>query len=344
MKNWERNFDESPFNENKTIIRLNAALLFVSFNTYFVHILFMCFISLLGWVLLTNAIFSFAPPRNALMALPVLFLPSVLFWTSGVMKEPLLVLGIGLFINGLLILDFRFQILDLIQIVVGALIILFTKFFVLVCLLPATIAYILFKKQEGSSFIILKYAGVNVLLLLVGFNIHYLIPKINPVQMLVNKEQHSVKEAEYFKAGSRIEIPELTNNPISILEAAPIGLYNTLGRPAFWEAKNVMMLASSLEIIFILPFVLFCIVYTPWRNVKHLNVFIFLLNASLIYFALVGICTPVLGNLVRYKAPLLPMYLFAFIIVMDSKYIARNLDFVLATPPKLSEGEEQSSL
>jgi hypothetical protein len=52
MKNWHRNFDEAPFNENRTVIKLNAFLLFFSFNTYFVHILFMCFISLIGIILL----------------------------------------------------------------------------------------------------------------------------------------------------------------------------------------------------------------------------------------------------------------------------------------------------
>ena len=46
MKNWKRNFDEAPFNENHTIIKLNALLMFVSFKTYFVHILFFCFIFL----------------------------------------------------------------------------------------------------------------------------------------------------------------------------------------------------------------------------------------------------------------------------------------------------------
>ena len=34
MKNWKRNFDEAPFNENHTIIKLNALLMFFSFKTY----------------------------------------------------------------------------------------------------------------------------------------------------------------------------------------------------------------------------------------------------------------------------------------------------------------------
>lgn len=358
MKNWERNFDESPFNENKTIIRFNALLLFVSFRTYFVHILFMCFISLIGWVLLTDAVFSFANPRNAIMALPVLFLPSVLFWTSGVMKEPLLVVGLGLFVHGVLISDRGSRISDLITIVLGALIILFTKFFVLVCLLPASIAYLLFRRQKSAGYTLLKFATINILLLSVAFTLPHLFPKINPAQMLVNKEMHSIKEADYFKAGSRIEIPVFTANALSILKAAPTGISNTLTRPYLWEGKNVMMLASVLENLFILPFILFCVCFTNWRRSspphplsqtlpqmpqergnsypfvvlisQRWNVFFFLLNAALAYFAIIGMCTPVLGNLVRYKAPLLPLFLFAFAMMMEQRFIAKNLDFVLA--------------
>ena len=103
MKNWERNFDEAPFNENRTIIRLNALVMFFSFRTYFIHILFMCLISLTGWVLLLNAVFRFAKVQQVILALLTMLLPSVLFWTSGVMKEPLLVLGLGLFMSGLLV-------------------------------------------------------------------------------------------------------------------------------------------------------------------------------------------------------------------------------------------------
>ncbi len=58
MRNWERNFDEAPINENRTIIRLNGLLMLFSFNTYFVNILMMCFISLFGWVLLFNSVFK----------------------------------------------------------------------------------------------------------------------------------------------------------------------------------------------------------------------------------------------------------------------------------------------
>lgn len=325
MKNWERNFDEAPVNENKTIIRLNALLMFLSFKTYFVHILFMCFISLIGFILITNSIFSFTHLKNSLLAIPVLFLPSVLFWTSGVMKEPVLILGLGLFVYGITSWGARNSIMAF---ATGSMLILFTKFFVLACLLPATIAYLLFRKKETVKFILLKYLIVNLVLLLVAFNVRNIYPKINLQQMLINKQTHSIKEAEYFKAGSRIEIPELKDDVMSIFETSTIGIWNTITRPYIWETKNMMMLACAAENFFITPYLILCFTFRKRKATSNLNLFLFLLTASLAYFAIIGVCTPVLGNLVRYKTPLLVLFMYAFIIQVNSKYVPESLNFV----------------
>ena len=158
---------------------------------------------------------------------------------------------------------------------------------------------------------------------------HLIIPRIDLQEMLVNKQEHSVKEAAYYKAGSRIEIPALTNEPLSILKTAPVGIWNTLARPYVWEGKNVMMLASAAENVLIIIFIGLCLILSDFKNFKQLNLFLFLLNFSLAYFALIGICTPVLGNLVRYKAPLLPLFLFAFILLVKSESIPGKIGKLL---------------
>jgi hypothetical protein len=332
MKNWSRNFDEAPFNENRSIIRLNALMMFISFKTYFVHVLFFCFISLIGWILLANAVFSFVDARNAIVALPVLLLPSVLFWTSGVMKEPLLILGLGLCISAMV--NSQWSIVNIAKLLFGAIIILFTKFFVLACLLPAATAFFLFRKKESRKFILLKYVLVSFVFVLLAFNINRLVPHINPVQMLVNKQAHAMKEASYFKAGSKIEIPEIDNSPLSMLKGAVIGVWNTFMRPYLWEAKNIMMLASAVENVFAITWLLMCISFTNWKKMHNLNLALFLFTFSLAYFAVVGMATPVLGNLVRYKAPLLPLLMFAFIAVMNPRAVANSLGFVLRREAK----------
>lgn len=324
---WKRNFDESPFSENRLTVKVNALILFLSAKTFLVHILFFCFFSLIGWILLTNAVFSKADPKNSILALPVLLLPSVLFWTSGVMKEPLLLLGLGCCVST--IINHQLTIPNLLKLLMGIVLLLFTRFFVLVCLLPAATAFLLFNKRENSKFILLKYMAVNLVLLFIAFNFYYLTPSVNPIQMLMNKQIHAIKEANYIGAESTIEIPELKNDAINVLKTSITGIWNSFARPYIWEAKNGMMMASAIENVLILSWLLLCFSFTNWKHLKNLNLFLFLFTFSLIYFAIIGICTPVLGNLVRYKTPLLPLLMFAFIIVFSPKAVADNLSFVL---------------
>lgn len=322
MRNWERNFDEAPINENRTVIRLNAFLMVFSFNTYFVHILMMCFISLFGWVLLFNSVFTYINRPPTIPALLPLLLPSVLFWASGVLKEPVLVLGLGVFVYGLLNSSWKLRVACC---GLGMLILLSIKFYVLICILPATLAFLLLQKQEQPALVVAKYIGVNIILLIAAFNIQHIVPRINAMQMLANKQHHSVKEAIYFKAGSRIDIPAIEANAGSITGTAPVAIWNSLTRPYIWEGKNPMMLASALENLMVLGIILLSLVLFNRHNSKHLNLVLFLLLASLTYFALIGMCTPVLGNLVRYKAPLLPLFLLAFVILAEEEKLVRKL-------------------
>jgi hypothetical protein len=187
-----------------------------------------------------------------------------------------------------------------------------SKFFVLVCLIPAAFAFALFPGVFRSAIIIVKFAVIVGISLMVGLTIHRVIPKVNPLQMLVNKQAHSIKEADYYNAGSRINITNLEPTPRKIIQAIPQGISNTILRPYAWEGKNLMMIASAFENLIVIGLIALCLILSDFKQTKQLNLILFLLTFSLGYFALIGICTPVLGNLVRYRAPLLPIFLFAF--------------------------------
>lgn len=327
MKNWDRHFDEAPVNENRTVIKLNALLLFVSFKTYFVHILFFCFFSTLGWVWLSNAVLHFTGAKNTILALPALFLPSVLLWTSGVMKEPILILGLGVLLTGLL--HFEWKPKPVLSMLCGILLILASKFFVLVCLLPACLAFLLFPKIKSRVFLLLKYSLLTGTFLLLAVNIGKVTPKINPLQMLMNKQKHAISEAAYFKAGSRITIPTLENSLGNVIRVATTGIWNTFFRPYVSEAKNPMMLLSAMENLLVLIMVAVAVFFTDWKSRQNDNLLLMLLLFSVAYFALIGMCTPVLGNLVRYKAPLLPVLFLAFIVKANPKYVPDSCGWLL---------------
>ncbi len=312
MLNWERNFDEAPVNENRTVIRLNALLLFFTGKSYFAHIAIMCFLSLIGFIWMVNSLFRRASPQQIILAFLCLLFPSILFWTSGVMKEPVLIFGLGLFMYGLTLTPTK-GIKGSLLLFAGMLVLLSIKFYVLLCLLPAAFAFLLFHHNQQAGFNLLKYSAIYLLLLVFAFSLQH-FSRFNLPQMLANKQEHAIKEASYFNAGSRIEIPRINADALSILKTVPAAIVNAITRPWPTEGKNALMLLTALENLGVLLLLFYCGWTSLGRQYEATNQWLFLLTAAFSYFALIGICTPVLGNLVRYKAPLLPLLLFAFVL------------------------------
>ena len=130
-------------NDSRNIIKIQSLIHFISFGKPVIHSLFMCFISLIG---LKNLFIAFKP-YTSLKPLPffliLLLFPSLLFWTSGILKEPFLFLGLSILIRALLIPELLLK--RIILGFVGIIILLSIKPYVLLCMIPATIFYILYK-------------------------------------------------------------------------------------------------------------------------------------------------------------------------------------------------------
>ena len=136
--------NSSIFNDSRTIIRLHSVIRFISFGSPFVHTLFMCFFSMLGLRHLFISIRPYSKLKSNLIFFILLLFPSMLFWTSGILKEPILFLGIGLFSRAILIKDPTPK--RIVIIASGLILLLLIKPYVLICLLPAVLFYITYHK------------------------------------------------------------------------------------------------------------------------------------------------------------------------------------------------------
>ena len=109
MNHWYKRNDFGLYNDNHTIIRFNAILMPFTFNNFHAHTVIMCFVSLIGLYFLFQFFRFFLPDKEMRIALAVFFVPSVLFWGSGLLKEGLLLFSIGALLYGFLLIFFRNQ-------------------------------------------------------------------------------------------------------------------------------------------------------------------------------------------------------------------------------------------
>jgi hypothetical protein len=100
----------------------------------------MCGLSLIGIQQLHKAFTPFSKLNPLLFFFLILLFPSLLFWSSGILKEPLLILGIGLTARAILIKQDKIK--RYFFGTLGLILLILFKPYILLCLLPSFLFYV----------------------------------------------------------------------------------------------------------------------------------------------------------------------------------------------------------
>ncbi|CAN5123234.1 hypothetical protein BH09BAC5_BH09BAC5_26210 [soil metagenome] len=391
MNFWYRLFDNNLLNDAHIVIRFNAFMRIFSGGNYLIHALFMCFLSFTGLICIYKIIFPSLREWRGLTGAIIFMLPSLLFWTSGVMKEGIMILGLGVLIyhSFKLVEDKKWWRIFLI--IAGALLLLFSKFYVIVGVIPPLIAALLVHNNKSFSF--LKFTVVILFFAGFAFSLKWIAPEREPLRLLANKQNEFLKmskggitlindSAEAFvsfenrndvvnlndktcyikrgtnfyyrpylngfldtvfvnnnqdtsvysiqsdipRAGSLMKADYLQPTIISFVKQIPRSLYYVLLRPLIWEAKNPMFILPALENLFMLLLILFAFIFP--KKISQPEIFGFCITFSILLMLVIGLTTPVLGALVRYRIVAQPFLLIAFVLLIDRDKLMKKFPFL----------------
>lgn len=186
MRNWDQKFENNLFNDSHTIIRFNALLRLISGGNYHTHSLFMCLLAFIGLCALYHWLYKFLWQWKRVVAFILFVSPSLLFWSSGVLKE-----GILFFALGMLILHaWRFaddrKRYRLIWITISVFLLAMTKLYILVFIGPSLLLGIHLIRNPRFAFA--KCCGTILLLTGIAFGIHKVKPELSPFRIIALKQ------------------------------------------------------------------------------------------------------------------------------------------------------------
>jgi drug/metabolite transporter (DMT)-like permease len=128
------------------------------------------------------------------------------------------------------------------------------------------------------------------------------------------------------KVGSRIDIPLLEPDFVSFLKNSPVALFNVMLRPLPGDLNSMIMIPAFFENMLIWLLIVFTAIFFRKKIPgEHIPLIIFCLSFVVILFILTGLTTPVIGAIVRYKAPALPFLFALMFLLMDKDKILRYL-------------------
>ncbi len=323
MNNWYNRYN--VYNDNRTMIKLNAILRFVSFGHYYVHSVFMCFLSLIGLTGILKVFNAILVNKSKILFAIVFLIPSVLFWTSGMIKDGLLVFAFGvLFYNFHKLLKNDFSVKTLAAILFSFYLLTLIKLYVLLIIFPGLIAYY-WSYKTNLKWVGLKFALIYFIAMVALFNIEKVLPQYNFKESLSDKQHNFIAISKVTKIGSFIDIQLIEPNTISILKAVPSAIANLLFRPYLSEARSPFILLAAVENVAILLMIALCILsYNPANKIRE-SLFYFSIYFVVLLYALTGLVTPIMGAFVRYKVPALPFLLVIFVFMFDQETLLKRI-------------------
>jgi hypothetical protein len=268
-------------------------------------------------------------------AFAILFVPSLFFWGSGLMKDTLTIGALGMFFYGMThLLMYRKNIPTAGIFSMAGFYVLYTvKIYIVICFMPALVFWLFMYYQANIRSVIIRALATPVLLALGVLGAGY-------ATLLVSEEhyRYSLEEVAYTAEqtakwnyhvsqrddGSGYTLGDFDFSVASLVRKAPLAILTTMFRPFLWEVRNPVMLLSALENLIVM--LLFARSLFMWRSLDFSggNKLLTLCFSFCILFSFaIGVTTYNFGSLVRYKIPMLP-FLTAGLIIINFKTQTKN--------------------
>lgn len=313
--------------EKRFVILLNFLFSFISMDNIYIHSMLMAFFGFIGQI----AIFRFVKKQsniNPIFILIVTFLlPTFLLWSSTILKEPLIIFSMGLLLFFIGKWTKKWNIKYLLTSIFFFLLGLFIKPYIILALTFPLLIFVLFKLKDKLHFkkqsLIVFTSSIAILLVLWLLS----FTPINVFEKLSNKQAAFYDTIELAQqqgeVGSQIELDLLEGSLGSFILNTPKAFSNVMFRPSLYEFRNLLYLPDIFQNLLLLVITIFFLFKYKKPNAKELPFLWFSLLYIIILFTLIGLVTPVLGAIVRYKIPAL---IFVFFFLLSFLKIDSSLD------------------
>jgi hypothetical protein len=310
------------------VVRLLIPIVFLGGKTYFSSAALTAVVTYSGvWKLYQTFVMEF-PKLQKQFAIAVIFIPSCVFWGSGLMKDSFTLSAVGWFTYSFYFFFIRKQrkFTFVLQLLLSAFVIISIKPYIFFALLPGAILWLsndLVKKINNPT---LRFLTAPFLLTL-GIAAGYLslqqlgdnlgLYKVDTVLERATIVQKDMK-AEYY-GGKSFDIGNFDASVGGVTSKAPIAIFSGIFRPGIWDVRNAVMFVSALENTYLLlltALLLFKLKFFGFFTLIRKNpLLLFAMLFSLFFAFSVGLTVANFGSLVRLRIPELPFFVAGLFIL-----------------------------
>jgi hypothetical protein len=301
-------------NGNVNICKIASIVNWICFDSYFAISMFFALLSFIGCWHIYKVLMELFPGYRKVTAMLTIYLPSLFFWGTGLLKDPICLFGVGMaayysykllkrptFRSLLLMLLF----LWLCYIVKSYIAILFSFAFLL------TIALRFFmRKNMLVRILFFTSLGVAMIAIVIQYfsSFQETLRQISLDELLAQSQTLADSYASGINQGESGIATSIDFSPLGILQALVEGIINVLLRPFPWEFNKFIYMPMIIENIVFIS--LFFVKIPTNQKIRpdagdsrwwFFSVIVFAIMLAL----LIGLMTYNFGTIVRYRLPLI---------------------------------------
>ncbi|MCB0586207.1 MAG: hypothetical protein KDD06_12890, partial [Phaeodactylibacter sp.] len=305
------------------VVKIGSLASLFAFKSYLGVSFVFSFFAFWGCWRLFKTFYYIYPSLHRRLAIAILFVPSVFFWGTGLMKDPLCLGAIGLLTHAsykLFILREKFWANSVI-ILICIFILKETKIYIVISFLPALLVWLslAYRSRIRNNFLRIMatpflftvgLAAGLFLLMRVGSGAGKF--SLSTALETVVVSQDYLKRQSIKAEGTYYDLGQMEPTIQSALSFFPKGVNVTLFRPYLWEVIKVINVPAAIESFLTLLLTLYVVFRTgPFRMLRAVFIdpqVLFCLTFSIIFAYAIGVSTYNYGSLVRYKIICMPFY------------------------------------
>lgn len=300
--------------KGNVFIKILSVFNVFSLGNYYVNVIFYSFITLFGVVAIYRVMADIFPGKKQLVLLSSVFIPSFLFWASGLHKEGLIFNGLSFMVYTIYFgtkekyINFK----RVAGFIIGFLLVLTLRNFIIVILLPALLTWLLAIRWPNRSLSV--FTILYLFFVILFFTARYISPTFDFPQAVVTKQQEFLQ----LTGNSTIPIRQLAPNAISFLKNTPQAITLTVMRPYPSDVHHILSLAAAIEVYtMLLLFLLF--IFFRTNGARSTSTLYFFLFFSFSLLMAIGFSNNNLGAIVRYRSVILPFLVIPMFTQIDWK-------------------------
>ncbi|MBI3220359.1 MAG: hypothetical protein HYZ44_12675 [Bacteroidetes bacterium] len=314
------------------VIQMATLFDLLTFSTYSATAVLFSVIAFTGGWMLYLVFYKSHPHAHQVLAFCCLFVPSVVFWGSGLLKDTvtLAFAGISTFCFYKLLIERRVSVGYVLLLILSFYIIYSIKKYILISLVIGLIVWLASRFFFQVRSYMLRILLIPIVLILSLAITYISISKITEddarysIENIAQTSKITAYDIRYGWGarsgdGSGYSLGELDGSWQSMLRLAPSAINVSLFRPYIWEVGNPLMALSALESFITLLATILVLIQVRSYLFHYVRAeVIFCLVFAFIFAFGVGVSSYNFGTLSRYKIPLLPFYWSALAIIYSS--------------------------